>query len=603
MNEVDNTTGCIFLSLSSITDKKLVADLLGKNYSILSKDHDVVDENIDLIVVDFPELNRLYDRINYAKKKTGINYLPVMVMIANHRSGSDKMWNIADDVVEMPVGKKNLLTRINGLIKIRNFSRQAQEKQRKLEQKNRQLQLYYNAIDATTSGLVIADPSKEDMPIIFCNNAFTVLTGYSESEVIGRNCRFLQGDDRDQPARAVIRNAIERKETCKVILRNYRKDGSLFWNELKISPIFSDNGEVEYFVGIQNDITELINTQKALKSSKDQWEGIVSQSPNLILVSIDGVIQFVNEVGAHLQGFDHPDEAIGKSIYDLHPESEFGILKNRLKKLNKGVQTPPMVYTMVDNKGNTRYVKVQSIPITYNGQKAAQTVGVDVTQLKESEIELTALLKQKEVLLQEIHHRVKNNLAIISSLIELQTASIDNEEAISYLQDTQMRIISIAKVHEMLYRQESLHELEFDRYIEQLVEKIESTVVLKEQDINIDVEMHDVKLSLDQAISCGLLLNELITNSIQHGFDEDETIKINISAKEEDGRITIRYRDYGKGMSETPDLATSGNFGSMIIMILIKQLNADYTLEARGGMQMTFSFKRAEYRGPSTKFS
>lgn len=603
MNEVDKSTGAIFLSLSSITDEKLVADLLGKSYSILSKDHDILDESIDLVVVDFPELNRMYDRINNAKKQTGDNYLPVMVMIAKHRSGSDKMWNIADDVVEMPVGKKNLLTRINGLIKIRNYSRQAQEKQRKLEQKNRQLQLYYNAIDASTSGIVIADPSQEDLPIIFCNKAFTELTGYSESEVIGRNCRFLQEDDRDQPAREVVRNAIEKKVSCKVILRNYRKDGSLFWNELKISPINSDQGELEYFVGVQNDVTELIKTQRALKSSKDQWEGIVSQSPNLIQVSIDGVIQFVNEVGAHLQGFDHPDEAVGKSIYELYPDSQFEVLNNRLKKLNKGQQTPPRVYTMVDNNGNTRYVKVQSIPITYNGQEAAQTVGVDVTQLKESEMELTTLLKQKEVLLQEVHHRVKNNFAIISSLIELQTASIDNEEAVSYLHDTQMRIISIAKVHEMLYRQESIHELEFDRYIEQLAEKIESTVVLKEQKINIGVDMHAVTLSLDQAIPCGLLLNELITNSIQHGFDEGETIKIRISATEEDGLITIKYRDFGKGMSETPDLEISGNFGSMIILILLKQLNADYSIDAKGGMQMTFNFTRAEYRGPSKKFS
>jgi len=603
MIDIDRSIKSIFLSLSSPSDEKLVLELLNRDYSILTKAHDAFSKDIDLIIVDFPDLNRLYDKIISAKEKSETIYLPVMVLIANQRLGTDKMWEIADDVVEMPVAKKSLLARIKGLIKIGIYSRQAQIKQKELEEKNRQLQLYYKAINSTTSGLVIADPSKNDMPIIFCNKAFTDLTGYTKSEVIGRNCRFLQEDDRDQPQRNTIRKAIDHKESCKVILRNYRKDGSMFWNELKISPIRTDSGETEYYVGIQSDVTELIKTQEALKSSKDQWEGIVSQSPNLIQVSINGIIKFVNKVGANLQGFDYPDNMIGMSIYDLHPESERATIKKRINKLNKGKQTAPKVYTMVDNKNNTRYIKVQSIPIIYNGQSAAQTVGVDVTQLKKSELELTTLLQQKQVLLQEVHHRVKNNFAIISSLIDLQTANLENEEIITYLRDTQRRIISMAKVHEMLYRQDSLHELEFDRYIEQLVDKIESTVVLKAQEINIGVNMDAVMLSLDQAIPCGLLLNELITNSIQHGFDEGETIKIDINATEVGDRVTIRYRDYGKGMAETPDLASSGNFGSMIILVLIEQLNAEYSLEARGGMQMTFSFRRAEYRGPSKKFT
>lgn len=595
--------GNLFVRLSTAADIELITDLLSGEYTIWSDLATLSKEDIDSIIIDFTELTQIYDEIVAAKQRAGNSYLPVMVMVARGHQGSDKMWEIADDVVEMPVSKKNLQTRIKGLIKIRLFSRQAEVKQLKLEQKNRQLRLYFNAIEATTTGLVITDPSQEGMPIIFCNQAFTELTGYSRGEVLGRNCRFLQKDDREQPALAAIRKAIEEERSCDVLLRNYRKDGTLFWNELKISPIKNDQGEVEHFVGIQNDVTELITTQEALKSAKEQWEGIVSQSPNLIQISVDGVIRFVNKVGANLQGFDHPDEAIGKSIYDLYPESKFKTLKDKVEKLKAGEQTVPEIFKMADHQGITRYIKVQSIPVTYNGQAAAQTVGVDVTQLRTSEIELTSLLHQKQVLLQEVHHRVKNNLAIITGLIEVQMSGLENKEVVTYLQETQMRIISIAKVHEMLYTQENLHEVEFGRYIRELVEKIKSTVAMRYTSINIGVKLDSVTLSLDQAIPCGLLLNELITNSIKHGFDEGETVKIDISASKADEKNTITYRDFGKGMPEPPDLAESGNFGSMIILILLEQLKAEYSLETRGGMQMTFSFQRAEYRGPSGKFS
>lgn len=604
MNKTDSQTNNLFVRVSSAADEKLMAKLLRKEYKIWSEDHNLSKKVIDLVVVDFAELNRLYGKIVAAKKQAGISYLPIMVLVSNERMGTEKMWEIADDVVVMPVSKKNLMTRIKGLIKIRAYSRQVEANQKKLERKNRQLLLYYNAVNATTSGLVITDATQEDNPIIFCNNAFTELTGYSQDEIVGQNCRFLQEDDRDQEALDVIRSAIENKESCEVLLRNYRKDGSMFWNELKISPIKTKNGDIDYYVGIQNDVSELVETQNKLKSARDQWEGIVSQSPNLIQVSVNGEIRFINKVGANFLGFDDPNEMIGKSIYELHPKSQYETLKERIERLNNGKQTTSKIYTVVDNNGNTRFLKVQSIPIFYNGLSAAQTVGVDVTQLKESEIELASLLNQKQVLLQEVHHRVKNNLAIISGLIELQIPNLDNKEAISYLRDTQMRIISIANVHEMLYGQENLHEVELDKYLEQLVDKIEDMLDLKEQDIDFGLnDMESVSLSLDQAIPCGLLLNELITNSIKHGFDEGETIKIDISVTKKGDFVSIGYRDYGKGMKDSADFASTGHFGSAIILILIEQLNAEYSLKTTDGMQMNISFKRALYHGPSQRLS
>ncbi len=112
------------------------------------------------------------------------------------------------------------------------------------------------AVESTSNGVLITDPKLPDNPIVYANPAFQRITGYSAEEVLGRNCRFLQREDRDQPALDEVRKAIEEGRDCRVVVRNYRKDGVLFWQELSISPVRDDQGRITHFVGIQDDVTE-----------------------------------------------------------------------------------------------------------------------------------------------------------------------------------------------------------------------------------------------------------------------------------------------------------------------------------------------------------
>ena len=587
--------------MSSGSDQKLVGDLLDDQYSVLMEDSDLKRSDVSLLILDYTVFNQMHEKITKARKAAGNSYLPVMVLIPRGKAGSDLMWETADDVVEMPVSKKNLATRVRGLIKIFTYSRKAERSQIKVNQKNQQLRLYHKAIEATSSGLIIADPKRENMPIVFCNRAFTELSGYDKKEVLGRNCRFLQGDDRDQEGREIIRNALEKGVGCTAILRNYRKDGSLFWNELKISPIKNRKGEVEYFVGIQNDITDLVTAREKLSEAKEKWESIVSQNPSMVQISVDGVIKFMNRAGAEFHGVDDPEEMVGKTIYDILDEKEHVSIKKRLKKLESGKPTPPKISSIVNRSGKKRYLKVQSIPIIYEGKPAAQTIGEDVTQLVENELELTSLLDQKHILLQEVHHRVKNNLAVLSALLGMQISGLENEEAISVLEDTQMRIISIAKVHEHLYNQDKLNEIGFDAYIRELVEKIADTVDTHKKPPKFNLDLDPLRLSLDQSITCGLLLNELITNSIKHAYRPGEHTRIDIEIKLEGEMVSIKYRDYGKGIDDSKDFFRDGNFGSMVIQIFLSQLKAEWDLKSDNGLVFDLNFKRVDYHGPLRK--
>ena len=147
------------------------------------------------------------------------------------------------------------------------------------------LHILAQAVAAVQNGIIITDALQPDYPIIYCNPAFEEITGYSQTEILGRNCRFLQGPDTNPAARAQIREAIQNGEECRVILRNYRQDETPFWNDLTISPIRDDTGRLTHFVGIQNDITERKHTEEQLRSSEERFRHVIASISDHIYVT------------------------------------------------------------------------------------------------------------------------------------------------------------------------------------------------------------------------------------------------------------------------------------------------------------------------------
>ena len=136
----------------------------------------------------------------------------------------------------------------------------------------RELDLRDRAIAASSNGVVISDPNQPDNPLIYVNRSFELMTGYPAEEVIGHNCRFLQGSDVGQPALGEVRAAIREERDCEVLLRNYRRDGTLFYNELRLSPVHDERGRLVNFVGIQNDVTERVRAREELQRAHDELE-------------------------------------------------------------------------------------------------------------------------------------------------------------------------------------------------------------------------------------------------------------------------------------------------------------------------------------------
>ncbi|SHJ34917.1 PAS domain-containing sensor histidine kinase [Pseudozobellia thermophila] len=153
------------------------------------------------------------------------------------------------------------------------------------------------ALEVAGNGIIIADAQQPDMPIVYCNNAFTQMTGYKKNEILGKNCRFLQNDDRDQDAVVRMARAIQKGEACRVVLRNYRKDGSMFWNELSITPLYDEDEKLTHFIGVQSDVTEIQLTKSLLEDYTIKLEDKVAERTK----EIESTVQRLVEVNLSLE--------------------------------------------------------------------------------------------------------------------------------------------------------------------------------------------------------------------------------------------------------------------------------------------------------------
>src|SRR5919107_2529684 len=198
------------------------------------------------------------------------------------------------------------------------------------------LRLLERAVTASTNSIVISDPNQPDDPLVYVNPAFERTTGYTAEEVLGRNCRFLQDEDRDQPAVGELRAAVHEGRHCSVVIRNYRKDGTLFWNELSIYPVRDEEHRVTNFVGVQNDITERIRTEEILSEiRRTERRRIARDLHDIVLQDLSGALQSLRltdlrakgsgmalDLGEELDALGRATSGLRSAIYDLRHEGK-----------------------------------------------------------------------------------------------------------------------------------------------------------------------------------------------------------------------------------------------------------------------------------------
>ena len=217
--------------------------------------------------------------------------------------------------------------------------------------------------------------------------------------------------------------------------------------------------------------------------------------------------------------------------------------------------------------------------------------------LGRAESAIRSSLNEKEVLLKEINHRVKNNLQIISSLLHLQSRDIHDEQALRSFQVSQDRIRAMALVHEKLYQSDDLARIDFGDYIESLATDLGSSYGLGSRDVKLKIDVENILLGVDTAIPCGVIVNEMVANSLKHGFPGDRSGQIAISFREADGQYTMIFKDDGVGFPEDLDISHPSSLGLTIVNAVTGQLGGTIGLGRNGGSEIRITFPARQTKG------
>jgi two-component sensor histidine kinase len=205
--------------------------------------------------------------------------------------------------------------------------------------------------------------------------------------------------------------------------------------------------------------------------------------------------------------------------------------------------------------------------------------------------ELSATLREREVLLQEVHHRVKNNLQVISSIIRMQVRQLDDPSSRDALEECQTRVQAIALIHEKLYQSKDYSRVPFSEYAKSLAANVFSATGVSPTGVVLDLQMEELSLAVDKAIPCGLILNELITNALKHAFPDSRRGTVRVKLRRVDDRaILLSVADDGVGLSESFEIEKSDSLGMQLVSTLIEQLDGRLEISGAGGTTFSVTF-------------
>jgi PAS domain S-box-containing protein len=332
--------------------------------------------------------------------------------------------------------------------------------------------------------------------------------------------------------------------------------------------------------------------EEKLRESEESYRSLVETSPDAIFLHEEGRFVYLNPAAVRLYGAGNAEELYGKIAFDIvHPDDREVIRSRTDSIMTTGVPAPLKEIRILRRDGSAVDVEATAGVSYYRGRNVIQVIQRDITERKRAEEKIKVSLKEKEVLLQEIHHRVKNNLQIISSLLYLQASRTEHPGAVSALQESRNRIRSMALIHETLYQSPNLASINMGAYTRNLVSDLQHSYRIEKRAIGLRLNIEDIPLGITEAIPCGLIVNELVSNALKHAFPMERAGEIIIGLhRGSTNQVTLTVSDNGIGFPEQMDFRKSPSLGLTLINSLVQQLGGTIELDRSGGTTFTIMF-------------
>jgi PAS domain S-box-containing protein len=529
-------------------------------------------------------------RISEAFKKQ----TPLQEIVLNYSKSGDKYWF---DLTLDPIFDSN--GHCDGFIGIQKDVTEQIKHQRELRKSVERYEIVSKATSDT-----IWDLDLESDTIVYNQNIYDMF-GYEKTEVQDiadwwRN--KLHPNDRedilDQLDEAIHNNT----ERLQLEYRFEASDGSYKYIYDRAFVVTDYDGNATRIIGAMQDITRQREERKwlqlfesAIASTKESVAIIEGQASN----PPGREILYVNDAFSKMTGYS-PENAKGKTLHMLNGPKTDPQERKKLGQHMDSWESCDAEFINYKKDGEEFWIRVSMTPVQGPENSLYWVcVGRDITERKKDEKQLRKSLKEKETLLLEIHHRVKNNLAVVAGMMQLQAFDEDNLKFRERLFDSVARIQTMGSIHELLYQSESFSNLDFGDNLRKLVNNISETFQTDfELDVQFDVD--SITLNINQAIPSSLIVNEVITNILKHAFEDDtQEGRITVSAREDKEAVTLSIKDNGKGIPPDFDkVMNNKTLGLQLINTLAQQLDADYSYESiQGGAQFLLSFEKADLKG------